>query len=55
MSTNTTPVNRRILVIDDNQDIHGDFRKLFGANADEAAALAAAELALLGERPAGEH
>ncbi len=51
MSTNTTPVNRRILVIDDNQDIHGDFRKLFGATVDEATALAAAELALLGESP----
>jgi diguanylate cyclase (GGDEF)-like protein len=49
MSTSSTPVNRRILVIDDNQDIHGDFRKLFGATVNDATALAAAELALLGE------
>ncbi|MEP6883364.1 MAG: EAL domain-containing protein [Gammaproteobacteria bacterium] len=49
MIKNTTPVNRRILVIDDNRDIHGDFRKVIGSRLDEAATLAAAELALLGE------
>jgi diguanylate cyclase len=49
MAKNTTPVNRRILVIDDNRDIHGDFRKVLGGGLDEASTLAAAELALLGE------
>ncbi len=44
-----TPTNRRVLVIDDNQDIHADFRKVIGSAPDDAAALAAAELALLGE------
>ena len=55
MAKSTTPVNRRILVIDDNPDIHGDFRKVIGGGLDEADALAAAELALLGEEFAGEH
>ena len=43
------PLNRRILVIDDNPDIHGDFRKVIGGGLDQASTLAAAELALLGE------
>jgi diguanylate cyclase (GGDEF)-like protein len=42
-------VNRRILIIDDNPDIHGDFRKVIGGGPDDGSALAAAELALLGE------
>ena len=45
----TSPINRRILVIDDNRDIHGDFRKVIGGGHDEGNALAAAELAILGE------
>jgi diguanylate cyclase (GGDEF)-like protein len=49
MHKNTTPVNRRILVIDDNRDIHADFRKVIGNGLDDAGTLAAAELALLGE------
>jgi diguanylate cyclase len=49
MAKNTTLVNRRILVIDDNRDIHGDFRKVLGGGLDAAGSLAAAELALLGE------
>jgi len=49
VTNHTTPVNRRILVIDDNQDIHADFRKVIGGGSDGAHALAAAELALLGE------
>ncbi len=49
MANGTTPVNRRILVIDDNPDIHGDFRKVIGGGPGDAATLAAAELALLGE------
>jgi diguanylate cyclase (GGDEF)-like protein len=49
VAKNTTPVNRRILVIDDNPDIHGDFRKVIGGRPGDAGTLAAAELALLGE------
>ena len=49
MAKNTTPVNQRILVIDDNPDIHGDFHKLIGGGPGDAGRLAAAELALLGE------
>ena len=49
MAKNTATVNRRILIIDDNPDIHGDFCKVIGGGLDEAGALAAAELALLGE------
>jgi diguanylate cyclase (GGDEF)-like protein len=49
MAKNTMPVNRRVLVIDDNPDIHGDFRKVIGGGLDQAGTLAAAELALLGE------
>src|ERR1700692_2405054 len=47
----STPVNRRILIIDDNQDIHRDFRKVIGGGLDDDGALAAAELAILGESP----
>ena len=43
------PVNRRILIIDDNRDIHRDFRKVIGAELDDAGSMAAAELAILGE------
>jgi diguanylate cyclase (GGDEF)-like protein len=50
MAKNSTPINRRILIIDDNQEIHGDFRKVIGGGGGDDAALAAAELALLGER-----
>jgi diguanylate cyclase len=49
MVRDALPVNRRILVIDDNQDIHGDFRKVLGGGLDASGELAAAELALLGE------
>jgi diguanylate cyclase len=52
MDRTTVPVNRRILVIDDNQDIHADFRKVLSAGRDTSNSLAAAELALLGEAPA---
>jgi diguanylate cyclase (GGDEF)-like protein len=51
MGKSTMPVNRRILVIDDNEDIHRDFRKVLGGGLDDASALAMAELALLGESP----
>jgi diguanylate cyclase (GGDEF)-like protein len=49
MANNAMPVNRRILIIDDNQDIHRDFRKVIGGGLDDSGTLAAAELALLGE------
>jgi diguanylate cyclase (GGDEF)-like protein len=49
MAKSTAPINRRILVIDDNADIHNDFRKVLGSGDDGASDLAAAELALLGE------
>ena len=48
-SNNTMPVNRRILIIDDNRDIHRDFRKVIGGGFDDASSMAAAELAILGE------
>jgi diguanylate cyclase (GGDEF)-like protein len=49
MDKSATPINRRILIIDDNEEIHGDFRKVIGTGGDDDGALAAAELALLGE------
>jgi diguanylate cyclase (GGDEF)-like protein len=51
MSKQSTPVNRRILIIDDNRDIHSDFRKVIGNDLEDTMKLAAAELALLGESP----
>jgi len=41
--------NRRILVVDDNEAIHKDFRKIFGAGSASGAALEAAEALLFGE------
>lgn len=43
--------NRRILIVDDNAAIHGDFRKILGAPSSkpETAALAASEDALFGD------
>jgi signal transduction histidine kinase/AmiR/NasT family two-component response regulator/HPt (histidine-containing phosphotransfer) domain-containing protein len=49
MSTNKTP-NRRILVVDDNEAIHKDFRKIFGTSSPTGAALEAAEALLFGEQ-----
>src|ERR1039457_3156694 len=49
MAKNTMPVNRRVLVIDNNPDIHREFRKVHGGGLDQAGTLAAAELALLGK------
>jgi diguanylate cyclase (GGDEF)-like protein len=49
VSKSTPTINRRILVIDDNPGIHADFRKVLGTGLDDQGALAAAELALLGE------
>ena len=44
--------NRRILVIDDNQAIHADYRKILGAPEGDDAALAAAEAKFLGTEQA---
>ena len=44
-------VNRRILVIDDTESIHEDFRKILSAGADSPSALASAEAALFGDAP----
>src|SRR5688572_13291878 len=49
MTENTKNHNRRILVIDDNQSIHQDFRKILSAESHSEAALGDAEAALFGE------
>jgi two-component system NtrC family sensor kinase len=43
--------NRRILVIDDNESIHNDFRTILGSNNADAAALNEAKAAIFGETP----
>lgn len=48
MNTALTNLNRRILVIDDNQAIHDDFRKILGHPDDEDAALQQAEARIFG-------
>lgn len=40
--------NRRVLVIDDNSNIHDDFRKIFNLQAESETALSASEAALFG-------
>ncbi len=52
MKPDPTPSHRRILVVDDNQEIHADFRKILGAPDAADAALDAAEARLFG-RPLG--
>ena len=51
MASSTAPVNRRILVIDDNAAIHHDFRKVLSAHAEHGAqaALGALEAQIFGE------
>ena len=49
MDSNTLPIKRRVLVVDDNPAIHEDFRKILGGNADGNTELLAAERLLLGE------
>jgi signal transduction histidine kinase len=44
-------VNRRILVVDDNRAIHGDFRKVLGEPSHEQSALVELEAALFGQSP----
>jgi len=47
MNMNTS--HRRILIVDDNEAIHKDFRKIFGTGSKTGAALEAAESLLFGE------
>jgi signal transduction histidine kinase len=49
MSLSSQTPNRRILVVDDNESIHQDFRKILAGGGHTEAALAAAEAALFGE------
>ena len=48
MNNTNDNLNRRILVIDDNQAIHDDFRKILGESDSEDAALQAAEARIFG-------
>ena len=52
MDSNTLPIKRRVLVVDENPAIHEDFRKILGGNADGNTELLAAERLLLGEAAA---
>ena len=45
------PGNRRVLVVDDNRAIHGDFRKVLGEATHEQSALAELEAVLFGQGP----
>jgi CheY-like chemotaxis protein len=51
MASSMAPINRRILVIDDNPAIHHDFRKVLSAHAEHGAqaALGALEAEIFGE------
>jgi diguanylate cyclase (GGDEF)-like protein len=49
MDSNTLPIRRRVLVVDDNPAIHEDFRKILGGSADSDTELLAAERLLLGD------
>jgi two-component system NtrC family sensor kinase len=42
------PANRRVLIVDDNRAIHGDFRKVLGESSHEQSALAELEAVLFG-------
>ena len=56
MSNEFEDVNRRILVIDDNQSIHDDFAKIFGRDTSGTVELAVAEALVFGEAtPEAEH
>jgi two-component system cell cycle sensor histidine kinase/response regulator CckA len=46
------PVNRRVLIVDDNPAIHDDFRKILGGAGPEAAEITDAEAVLFGRAPA---
>ena len=48
MNNSAMKLNRRILIVDDNQSIHADFRKILGAPDAGDEALDAAEARLFG-------
>lgn len=52
MSCVSNGKNRRILIIDDNEAIHDDFRKILGAGENDAAELDETEAALFGDASA---
>ncbi|HKS36747.1 MAG TPA: response regulator [Verrucomicrobiae bacterium] len=52
MTENTGPYDRRILVIDDNQSIHEDFRKIFSLESHSQTTLIRVEAILFGESSA---
>ena len=52
MTSNGSQVMPRILIIDDNQAVHEDFKKILADNDDTVTALDAAEAALFGESDA---
>ena len=52
MTPAAIPINRRILIIDDNPAIHADFRKILAARSDEDQSLAQATQDLFGSTPA---
>src|SRR5262249_19004772 len=47
-----TPPNRRVLVVDDNEAIHQDFRKILAGETEERPEFSDAHQALFGEMPA---
>ena len=51
MTDRIKDANRRILIIDDNEDIHSDFRKILGGQGPAPAALQEARSALFGDEP----
>ncbi|HVI88522.1 MAG TPA: EAL domain-containing protein [Dongiaceae bacterium] len=55
MSTDFGQVNRRILLVDDNEAIHQDFRKILTPSFESEAALAATKAALFGEAIVAQH
>ncbi len=52
MVTANEPRNRRILIIDDSEDIHADFRRILTPPRSDTSALDALEAAVLGAAPA---
>lgn len=55
MTATITAGNRRILIVDDNEAIHEDFRKVLVPDKGGAAGLAAMEAALFGDSAEQEH
>src|SRR5580765_4026771 len=51
LTSEPAATNRRILVVDDNPAIHGDFRKILAEPAREMSALSELEALLFGQTP----